>query len=260
MDLELAGKVAWVTGGSSGIGLAIARVLADEGCKVAISARAESRLEAAASELGALPVRADVLAYKDAGAAAERIASELGSLDILVNNAAKPGGRVTYGPLEDVDPARLLEDVDEKYGGYFRCAQAAVPFMKARGFGRLVHVGGVTARESGTYGAGARNIAIVHLSKTLADELGPFGITSNVVHPSATVTPWFGVGLARTAAAQGITEEEAYQRRADTHAIRRIVDASEVGYAVAFLASPKGGSITGESIATGGGPQRGVTI
>jgi NAD(P)-dependent dehydrogenase (short-subunit alcohol dehydrogenase family) len=131
--------------------------------------------------------------------------------------------------------------------------------MKERGWGRLIHVGGLSARQSGTYSAGGRNIAIVHLSKTLSDELGPFGITSNVIHPSVTRTPWFAERMKRDARRLGVTEAQAERQLADTHAIRRIVDAQEVAYAAAFLASPKASSITGEVIAAGGGAFRGVT-
>lgn len=264
MDLELTGKVAWVTGGSGGIGSAIARELALEGCGVAITGRDGKRLRAVAAQVGqetsrtVTTVVADTSARADVDHAAHEIGERLGHVDVLVNCAGAPGGLVN-GPLEDVSDELLIEDLNTKYVGYLRCARAAVPFMKRSRWGRMIHIGGLSARQSGTYSAGGRNIAIVHLSKTLSDELGPFGITSNVVHPAVTRTPWLVERTVRDAQAAGVTEAEILRRLATSFAIRRVVDAEEVAHVVAFLASPKASCVTGEVIAAGGGAQRGVT-
>lgn len=263
MDLKLGGKVAWVTGGSGGIGSAIASELALEGCEVAITGRDAARLEAAAQSISAetgrrvLAVQADQLDTGAIEAAATTIERELGGIDILVNCAGAPGGKAN-GPLEQVSDALLLEDLNEKYVGYLRCSRAAVSSMKRRGFGRMIHVGGLSARQSGTYSAGGRNAAIVHLSKTLADELGEYGITSNVVHPAMTRSPWLEVRLARESERRGMPPEEIERELAQDYAIRRLVDAAEVAHLVTFLASPNAAGITGETIGAGGAPQRGV--
>ena len=110
--------------------------------------------------------------------------------------------------------------------------------MRRQGWGRVINIGGLSARRAGAF-SGLRNAALVHMTKTLSDQLGPDGITVNLVHPGATRTE-------RT----GPAEEE---RGSQGNAIRRIIDASEIGYVVAFLASNKAGAITGESIAAGGG-------
>ena len=110
--------------------------------------------------------------------------------------------------------------------------------MQRQSWGRVINIGGLSARRAGTF-SGLRNAALMHLTKTLSDQLGPDGITVNLVHPGATRTE-------RTGAEQ---EERASQG----NAIRRMVDASELGYVVTFLASNKAGAITGESIAAGGG-------
>src|SRR3954471_13276058 len=210
MDLELAGKAALVTGGNGAIGSAIARELAAEGCDIAILGRDEQRLEAAAGELAGASagnivwVGAGTRSRSEVDAAVADAASRLGRLDILVNNAGFPGGRAA-GPLEQVSDEELLLDLDTKYAGYIRCARAAVPHMKERGWGRLIHIGGLAARQSGSYSGGGRNIAIAHLSKTLSDELGRFGITSNVVHPGPTRTRYVADRLAREASEQGTT-------------------------------------------------------
>jgi NAD(P)-dependent dehydrogenase (short-subunit alcohol dehydrogenase family) len=265
MDLALTGKVAWVTGGGGGIGSAIATELATEGAKLAITGRTQSPLEARAAEIAAatgaevIAVPADVTSTAEVKAAAATIIERLGRIDIVVNSAGTPGGKAN-GPLETVDDALLLADLNEKYIGCLRSAQAAVPSMKERGWGRLIHIGGVSARQSGTYSAGARNLAMVQLSKTLSDELGPHGITSNVVHPATTRGPWWQRRLAAESAERGVPVEELEAEIASTYAIRRLVDAEEIAHVVAFLASPKSVGITGESIGAGGGPHRAVTI
>jgi NAD(P)-dependent dehydrogenase (short-subunit alcohol dehydrogenase family) len=109
--------------------------------------------------------------------------------------------------------------------------------MRERGWGRIVNIGGLSGRRSGNI-SGLRNAAIVHLTKTLADELGPHGITVNLVHPGPT----------RTERTDAETE-----RRAATNAIRRMVDASEIGQVVAFLALARAGSVTGVAIDASGG-------
>ena len=242
MDLELTGKRAIVTGGSVGIGKAIARELAREGVDVAICARRENLLEAAARELATetgrriVPIVADTTDSESVNAMVERASEDLGGLDILVNNAAAPGGLV-LGPLDESGDEDLLFDIDTKVVGYFRCAKAAAPRMTAQGWGRIINIGGLAARNAGTF-SGLRNAALVHLTKTLSNQLGPHGINVNLVHPGATIT-------------ERTSEEAAAAPMSND--IRRMVDAAEIGYVVAFLASPKATAIAGEAVAAGGG-------
>ena len=101
--------------------------------------------------------------------------------------------------------------------------------------------------------SGLRNISLVHLTKTLSDQLGPSGITVNLVHPGMTRTEKSAPSFEEQAKKEGVTAEEIEGSFAKNVAIRRIVDAQEIGYIVAFLASPKATAVTGESIAAGGG-------
>ena len=242
MDLKLAGRVAIVTGGSKGVGRAIARELAQEGVDIAICARDRHSLEATAEALAketrrrVVPIVADTTNTDSVTRMVDAALAALGRLDILVNNAATPGG-VVRGHLSEADESALLEDINTKVVGYLRCAKAALPHLQRRGWGRIINIGGLSGRRSGNI-SGLRNAAIVHLTKTLADQLGPHGITVNLVHPGATRTER--------------TDEET-ARRASTNAIRRIVDAHEIGQVVAFLASPKAASITGVAIDASGG-------
>jgi len=265
MDLGLSGKVAWITGGGGDIGSAIATELASEGAKLAITGRNQDRLRARAAEIAAatgaevIAVPADVTSTAEVKAAAAAIIERLGAIDIVVNSAATPGGKAN-GPLETVDDAQLLADLDQKYVSCLRTAQAAAPSMKQRGWGRLIHISGLNARQSGTYSAGGRNLAMVHLSKTLSDELGEYGITSNVVHPAATHGVWWDRRLAAQSEERGVPIAELEAEIASTYSIRRLLDPEEIAHVVVFLASPKSVGITGESIGAGGGMHRSVTI
>jgi NAD(P)-dependent dehydrogenase (short-subunit alcohol dehydrogenase family) len=242
MDLGLAGRVAIVTGGSRGIGRAIAKELASEGVDVAICARQRQALDEAAKALAnetgrrVIPIVADTMSSESVAHLVTATLAAFGRVDVLVNNASTPGGMVR-GPLAEADDKTLLEDIDTKVVGYLRCAKAVAPHMQQRRWGRIVNIGGLSGRRSGNI-SGLRNAAIVHLTKTLADELGVHGITVNLVHPGQT----------RTERTDAETE-----RRAASNAIRRIVDASEIAQVVAFLASTKAANVTGVAIDASGG-------
>lgn len=281
MDLELSGKRAIVTGGSRGIGKAIALELAKEGVDVVIAARNLSALDATAREIAAaigsransrpfgpeysarrydlvdcperklIAVRADTTSDADVKNMVDIAAQELGGVDILVNNAAAPGGLVGGG-LQNADVKDLLADIDTKVVGYLRCAKAVAPHMQRQGWGRIINIGGLAARNSGTY-SGLRNLSIVHMTKTMSSELGPHGVTVNTIHPGTTRTERSTPMYEEQAQRQGVTLDEVESGVASGIAVRRIIDAVEVAYVAAFVASPKAGSITGEAIATGGG-------
>lgn len=251
MDLQLAGKRAIVTGASRGIGKAIALALAQEGVDVVIAARTLEPLEATANELSAATGRRVVAIRADTGddasvkALVEAAVEALGGVDILVNNAATPGGAAPAARLDQVSGQALLDDVNTKVAGYLRTAQAVAPHLVAAGWGRIINIGGLAARGTGHYVASIRNGAISALTKNLADELGPQGVTAVVVHPGGTRTER--------------TTPEAEQHIARTNSIGRIVDASEIGWLVTVLASPRSGAINGETIAAGGGTPKVIT-
>lgn len=258
MDLGLGGRRALVTGGSAGIGLAVARTLAEEGAEVAIVARTEDRLRAAAerlsSETGArvVAVPADVRDAEAVDAAVATAVAELGGLEILVHSGARVSGTIQED-LAHVTEELMLGDFDEKVVGAFRLARAAIPHMRAAGFGRIVNIGGLSYRSPASVSAGARNSALVHLTATLAAELGKDGITANVVHPGATLTEGVRERIAARAAEQGIPEEQAIARAGARSAVGRAITVEELADVVVFLASPRSASITGETISAGGG-------
>ena len=185
MDLQLTAKRAIVTGGSKGIGKAVAWTLAAEGCDVVVAARTAAPLEETAGEIAAATGRqvhaitvdtgedASVRALVVAGAEAA-----LGGVDILVNSAAKPLGQAPPPQLADVTAELFWEDMNVKVLGYLRCAQAVAPGMVAQGWGRIVNVSGLGARSTGSVIGSMRNVAVAAMTKNLADELGPRASTS----------------------------------------------------------------------------------
>ena len=259
MDLELEGKTAIVTGGSRGIGKAIARELAREGVDVAIAARNMEALEATARELAGetgrriVPLQADTGDGEAVSRMTAQAAEALGRIDILVNNAARPGGQAPPPSLEQITDEMFWEDVNVKVLGYLRCAQAVAPHMKAQGWGRIVNISGMAARSTGSTIGSMRNVSVAAMCKNLADELGPHGINVTVVHPGLTRTEATAGVVAARAESEGVTPGEIEAQMAGGNSVRRIIDAREIAYVVAFLASPRAIAITGDAIAAGGG-------
>ena len=259
MDLGLTGKVALVTGGNRGIGKAVVRQLAREGVDVAIAARDMMAAQAACSEIADETGR-HVKAFKvDTGddasvrAMVAAVAAEFGRIDILVNNAAQPGGQSKPPALAEITNDAFFADMNVKVLGYIRCAREVVPHLKQQGAGRIINISGLAARSTGNIIGSVRNIGVAAMSKNLADELGPFGITVNCVHPKMTRTEKTAEVVERNAKAQGISAAEAEKRLGASSIIGRLITSEEVADVVAFLASPRSVAINGDSITVGGG-------
>ena len=263
MDLELNGKTAIVTGGSRGIGKATARELAREGVDVAIVARGRPELQATAKELAEETGRRIIAITADTGneesvqSMVQQAATAMGHLDILVNCAARVGGGPAPG-LADITEQYFWEDMNVKVMGYLRCAREVAPYMQQQGWGRIINVSGMAARQAGSTVGSIRNVAVAAMTKNLGDELGPFGINVTVVHPGLTWTERIPDFVNEQAASQGITTDEVERNLAESNSVRRIIDAREIAYVITFLASPKSVSINGDNIATGGGVGKGI--
>ena len=264
MDLELRGKTAIVTGGSRGIGKATARELALEGVDVAIVARTKGPLEATALELAQesgrriMPITADTGDDDSVRSMARQAAEAFGHLDILVNCAARPGGAGPVPTLSEITNDHFWEDMNIKVMGYLRCAREVSPYMRQGGWGRIISISGLAARQSGSIIGSMRNVSLVAMTKNLADELGPHGINVTVVHPGITRTEMVANRLADQARREGVALEEVERRAAKGNSVRRIIDARDIAYVVAFLASPKSIAINGDVIAAGGGAGRAI--
>jgi NAD(P)-dependent dehydrogenase (short-subunit alcohol dehydrogenase family) len=258
VDLQLTGKRAVVTGASRGIGYAVADTLAAEGADVVLVARNQGALDIAAGQVArhgrrVLARTADTSDDASVRAMIATVAADLGGLDILVNSAAQPASPGSGGSLADLADEDLRAEIETKVLGYLRTARAAAPYMAEQGWGRIINISGLAARQATSVVGSVRNVAVAAMTKNLADELGPAGINVTVVHPGMTVTERTPDMLAALASARGLTLEEAEQAMAAGVTIGRLVTAAEIGDVVAFLASPRSVAITGDAIAVGGG-------
>ncbi|OGG56298.1 MAG: short-chain dehydrogenase [Candidatus Handelsmanbacteria bacterium RIFCSPLOWO2_12_FULL_64_10] len=260
MDLELSGKTAIVTGGSRGIGKAIARQLALEGVDVVIAARGAEALNATAKELAAETGRrilwfsADTRSDDEVHRLVAHAIAELGHVDILVNCAAAVGGQAPAPSYLELNEEDVFEEMNTKVLGYLRCAREVAPHMKERGWGRIISLSGMAARTAGRAPLGTmRNMAVVAMTKTLADDLGPHGINVTVVHPGTTRTEGVERMIASRAEAQGTSREAVEAQIAQGNSVKRLIDARDIANIVTFLASPKSVAINGDAIAAAGG-------
>jgi NAD(P)-dependent dehydrogenase (short-subunit alcohol dehydrogenase family) len=264
MDFGLADKVALVTGGSRGIGYGIALQLSREGASVAICGRNEDAANAAAAAISqatggnVVAFRADTGDADDIKALIEGTVRELGGLDVLVNNAATIGG--TGGPdtLAQLNEPLMRADFQVKMLGYLRCAKEAYPHMEAKGWGRIVNIDGMAARQAAGISGGMRNAAVMNATKVLSEELGPKGITVNAVHPGQSLTDALASRLAPQAERTGKSIEQLMDDMAQGLAIRRLVTAEDIANVVAFICSEQAATITGESISVAGGGSKAV--
>ena len=255
MDLGLKGKVAAVTGGSRGLGFYSARALAGEGARIAICARGEEGLAAAAETLRAdgaevLAVCCDVAEEGGAGALIEAVRERYGGIDVLVNNVG--GNR--RGRFEEVGDQDWLDIIQLNVLSGFRTARLAIPMMRERGGGSIVFVSSVFGREKGGPGLSIYNTtksALISAAGIMALELAPDGIRVNCVAPGSIQFPG------------GSWDKRV---KADPEGMRAFVDANlplgrfgrggEVGDVVAFLASQRASLITGACIAVDGAQGR----
>jgi NAD(P)-dependent dehydrogenase (short-subunit alcohol dehydrogenase family) len=255
VDLGLRGRRAIVTGASRGLGLEISRHLSAEGAVVAMVARHLDELEAAAEGVGRA-FTADTQDDESVRSMVGNVASELGGVDILVNAAARPASQIPAVPIEEFEDETLLTETDTKVLGYLRTIRSVVPYMKATGWGRIVNIAGLNARTATSIAGSVRNVAVAALTKNLADELGPWGITATVVHPGFILTETATRDLERRAQASASDASDILRQITDGTSLRRLPSAAEVADVVTFLCSSRSGPITGDAIAVGGG-QRG---
>lgn len=258
MDLQLTGKRAIITGGSQGIGLAVAHALAAEGADVVLAARTSETLEKAAAAVTertgrrAIPVVTDVADDESVQALVARAVAELGGVDILINNASNQSIGAGFPDLAGTTDEAFWGDVNIKVVGYLRAARAVAPHLVAQGWGRIINVSGLGYRQTHSIVRSIRNVSVAALTKNLADELGPYGVNVTVVHPGQTRTEVKDPKFRAAATAAGVSVDE-YEKRIANNSIGRIVDAAEVADVITFLASPRSVSITGDAIAAGGG-------
>ena len=240
MQMDLHGKHALVCGASQGIGLAAARELASLGARCTLMARNEERLRLA---LGTLEGEGHGVAV-----------AETSPVDILINNTGGPPG----GPAHAADPSDYLAAFSQHLLCNQRLVQAVLPGMRTAGFGRVVNVISTSVKQP-LDGLGVSNTvrgAVANWAKTLANELGPDGITVNNVLPGATRTARLDQIAEAKSAKTGVPAEKILEGMAQAVPLRRLGEAHEIGAAIAFLCSPAAAYISGINLPVDGGRTR----
>jgi NAD(P)-dependent dehydrogenase (short-subunit alcohol dehydrogenase family) len=264
VNLELTGKTALVTGGSQGIGRAIAFGLAAEGARVALCARDKSRLEQTAQEIRArssaevLVVPGDLSRLDEVNRVAATVKERLGRFDILINNA----GAIRGGDFLKIPDDQWAGDWSLKILGYVRMARAVFPTMQAQGGGRIINVVGAAARNPtpGYLPGGIANSGLINFSKGLADLGAPSNILVNAVSPAATATTRWESLMAQQAVAAGKSVEALRAEAEGQYPLKRIATPEDIADVVCFLVSARASFITGVCITVDGGATRGVYL
>ncbi|MBS1830465.1 MAG: SDR family oxidoreductase [Acidobacteria bacterium] len=252
MELSIEGKIALVTAASSGLGRASAAALAREGARVAILSRRETELEAVKKEIGAaLAVRCDLSKAGDIEAALERVQSELGSVDILVNNCGGPPG----GTFASITESQWIESFEQVFLSALRLTRGVLPGMRERKWGRIINIVSTSVEQPipGIIISNAYRPAIAGWAKTLAAEVASDGVLVNCVSPGRIRTNRTAT-MDRAAADQtGKSIEAIEAERSATVPLQRYGTPEEFGAVVAFLASGRASYLTGSVVRVDGG-------
>ena len=245
MGENLAGRLAVVTGGASGIGEACATRLAADGATVVVADLNAGAAAAVAGRIGGRAVEVDLAADFDAAALA-------GQTDVLVNCA----GLQHVAPVHEFPPEKFRLILAVMLEAPFRLARAALPHMYARGFGRIVNISSVHGLRASPFKSAyvAAKHGLEGLSKVIALEGGGRGVTSNTICPAYVRTPLVEKQIADQARTHGIPESEVVEKiMLDRAAIKRLIEPDEVAELLAYLCTPPASLITGSSITIDGG-------
>lgn len=245
MDYGLSGKVAIVTGAAQGIGATIAQVLAEEGCSVVVADLNVTQAEKTAALLQktgeAIALGVDVAKKAEVEALVEKTLARWGRVDILVNNA----GVCHSTPFALLEAADWEKAISINLTGTFYCCQAVAEVMKRQRSGRIINISSLAGKSGGISVAAnysASKAGILGLTKSLARELAPYGITVNAVTPGTIDTELIRV-----------FSPEQREKLVKSIPLGRFGTTHDVAYAVAFLASDKASFITGEVMDVNGG-------
>ncbi len=260
MELGIAGRVAIVTGGSRGIGRAVAERLCREGASVAICARNRESLKEAQQSLETLEggrvltVEADLTEPDAAERVVEATAGTWGRIDILVNNAGAARGV----PFDELTQELWLENLQLKLFGYLRMARLVLPHLRRNGWGRIVNVAGLAGLQPSPLSMpiGLNNAGILNVMKALADGEAGHNILVTTVCPGSILTERQTRLLRDVAKAKGVSFEAAQTEATSAIPLRRMGRPEEVADIVAFLASERASYITGSLVIVDGGLHR----
>jgi NAD(P)-dependent dehydrogenase (short-subunit alcohol dehydrogenase family) len=255
MDLGLSGRVCLVTGSSTGIGFATARLLVDEGARVVVTGRDEARVQRAREETGAaLAIAADVSQPDAAGTLCARAADELGPIECLVNNV----GEAYQLGFEELTDEHWDSMWQLNVMSYVRCIRAVLPAMREAGRGTIVNVSSTAGKRpsTGMPNYSVTKAAVLSLSRLVADLYAGDGIRCNAVTPGPTATgAWLGEGgLADQQASRSMnTREQVLEKVGAGRPLGRLAEPEEIASVIAFLCSERASYVTGSAWSADGG-------
>lgn len=248
---DLSGKVAFVTGGGTGIGGAVAARFAARGAHVAVAGRRPEPLDVVADATGAMAVPCDVSDSDAVDAAVARVAEQLGGLDIVVNNA----GVVGRGGVADLDDEGWQQLIDINLTGPARVSRSAIPHLRERGGGSIVNVASVgalfAAKKSVAYST--TKAGLLGLTKSMAVDLGPDGIRVNTLCPGWVDTPMGARASAAASHIHSVDDEASRKLLVADNPIPRMADPDEIAACVEFLACAASSFVTGSMLVADGG-------
>lgn len=262
MDLNLNGKVAFVTGGSKGIGRSTAEQLAAEGCDLAITSRTESEITRAAEDIAkasgrkVIGLSGDMSVSEDVERCVNTTIEQFGHIDVVVTCAGSSPG----GLLEELTEEEWLGSMQLKFLGYVRTVRAVIGHMRERGEGSIVLVVGNDGLKPSYWEmtAGAANAADINFASSVAEQYGPLGIRCNTVNPGPVNTDrWEGLEAA-FARDKKVDAKRAHELALASLPPGRICEPEEVANVATFVASPRASYLNGAHIPVDGGQRKAI--
>ena len=259
MIIDLNGKTALVTASSKGIGFAISKALSQAGANVCICSRNEEHLRAAERDLTperVLALAGDVGEAEFVSQLVKKTEERFGAIDILVNNSGGPPA----GEVLSLTEAQWLGAINGNLLSVIRLSSLVIPGMKEKGWGRIVNLTSTAAREpaAGMALSNVTRAGVAAYTKTLAQEVGPFGITVNTILTGGVLTERFNSLVERSIKDTGETFDDAIARLEKTVPVRHFATPEEFAQTILFLASPAASYLTGAAIPLDGGASKSI--